>query len=249
LGYCIVTGGSAGIGLQIARDMMSRGDQVVSWDIKPPPAENAPAFEHVDLTDLAAIRAAAARAPETVDTFVHCAGVLAATSIVADDLAEKMLLTFQVHLLAFVCGVQALLPKLTGPNASVIAITSAGQDMVYPGTIAYGASKAGLHRAITQLAVELGGSGIRVNGIAPGGIATDMTRHLWQDPAFAAERRKHIPLGRQAEPTAVSDAVAFLASPAASYVTGEILWVDGGVRHGIFHPTVRAFVDPPKSSS
>lgn len=240
---CIVTGGSSGIGLQIVQDMKARGDDVVSWDIKAPPPDCDFAFETVDLTDLQAIRSAADRAPLTVDTFVHCAGVFQSTSIADDNLTEAMLFAFRVHTLAFVAAVQALLEKFTPGNASVIAITSAGMDMVYPGTLAYGPSKAALHRAVVQLAVELGGRGIRVNGIAPGAVATDMTRHLWQDPAYAIERTKHIPLGRQAEPRAVSDAVAFLASPAASYITGEILWVDGGVRHGMFQPGIRALAD------
>lgn len=240
---CIVTGGSSGIGLQIARDMQARGDDVVSWDIKAPPPDCNFAFETVDLTDLQAIRSAADRVPQTVDTFVHCAGVFQSTSIVHDNLAEAMLFAFQLHTLAFVAAVQALRKKFTPGNASVIAITSAGMDMVYPGTLAYGPSKAALHRVVVQLAVELGGHGIRVNGIAPGAIATDMTRQQWQDPAYAIERTKHMPLGKQAEARVVSDAVTFLASSAASYITGEILWVDGGVRHGMFQPGIRAVVD------
>lgn len=248
--YCILTGGSSGIGLQIARDMKHRGDDVLIWDIKAPPADEGIKFEQVDLTSLESIRGAAARVPRSVDVFVHCAGIFSSVSIVDDKLATAMLQGFQIHLLAFVISVQALLDKFTPNSAAVVAITSAGMDIAYPGTIAYGSSKAGLHRAIVQLAVELGGRGIRVNGIAPGAIATDMTRHLWRDPAFAAERTKHIPLGRQAEPRAVSDAVAFLTSPAAGYITGEILWVDGGVRHGMFQTGVRALVDvPPPHSS
>lgn len=243
MAYCIVTGGSSGIGLQIVQDMKSRGDDFVIWDIKAPPPDCDFAFETVDLTDLQAIRSAADRVPRTVDNFVHCAGVFQSTSILQDNLADAMLFAFQLHTLAFVIAVQALLKKFTPETASVIAITSAGMDMVYPGTLAYGPSKAALHRAVVQLAVELGGHGIRVNGIAPGAIATDMTRQQWQDPAYAIERTKHIPLGKQAEPQAVSDAVAFLASPAASYITGEILWVDGGVRYGMFQPGVRALAD------
>jgi 3-oxoacyl-[acyl-carrier protein] reductase len=243
LSYCIVTGGSSGIGLQIARDMRERGDEVLVWDIKPAPAVAGLQCEPVDLTQIEAIRAAAARTPRNVDVFVHCAGVLAPTTIVDDQLASQMLLAFQVHCLAFVVTVQALLPKFTPGSASIVAIASVGMDMVYPATLAYGSSKAALRRAIEQMAVELAGRGIRVNGIAPGAIATDMTRHLWRDPVFAAERTRHIPLGRQAEPKVVSDAVAFLTSAAAGYITGQTLSVDGGVHHGIFLPGVRALVD------
>lgn len=243
MGYWIVTGGASGIGLHMARDLIGRGHEVLVWDIKAPPADAGLSFDQVDLTQPEAIAAAAARVTREVDNFVHCAGVIAATSIVHDNLAAMMELAFRLHCLAFVASVQALLDKFPKSGASIVAICSAGMDMVYPGTIAYGASKAALHRAIIQLAVELGGRGIRVNGVAPGAIATDMTRHLWQDPDFARERLKHIALGRQAEPSVVSDAVAFLCSDAGCYVTGQTLWVDGGVQRGIFQPGVRTFMD------
>jgi NAD(P)-dependent dehydrogenase (short-subunit alcohol dehydrogenase family) len=244
----IVTGGASGIGLQICCDAAQAGHAVEIWDLKPPPAEDGFRFREVDLTRAEAVAAAAAGAPAKVDAFIHCAGVFPSTTIVADNLAQAMMLSFQVHAFSFVLAVQGLLPKFAPGDAAVVAITSAGMDMAYPGTLAYGPSKAALQRAVVQLAVELGDRGVRVNAIAPGAIATDMTRHMWQDPAFRAERTKHIPLGRQAEPKAVSDAVAFLASDAAAYVTGTTLWVDGGVRHGIFQTGVRELMTPPKET-
>jgi len=239
----IVTGGASGIGLQIARDLAGQGRDVLVWDLKPPPADAGLEHEILDLTRTEAIVGAAARIARPVACFVHSAGVFLQTSVAHDDVADAMLKSFRIHALAFVTAVHELLDKFAVDGAAAIAITSAAMDVVYPATLAYGASKAALHRSITQLAVELGPRGIRVNGVAPGAIATAMTRHLWQDPEFSAERSRHIPLGHQAEANAVSRAVQFLGSGDAAYITGEVLWVDGGVRHGIFNTTVREFVD------
>ena len=239
MGYWIVTGGASGIGNALARDIVARGHEVLVWDIKEPPAQPGLAYQQVDLTDREAIVAAAAKVSREVDCFVHCAGVFASTSIHHDNLAQAIDICFKIHVFAFVLATQALLPRFHA-KTSLIAITSAAQDMVYPGTLAYGPSKAALAQAIHQLAVELGPRGIRVNGIAPGAIATDMTRHLWADPDYKRVRIAHIPLGPPAEPSAVAEAVSYLASDAASYTTGQILWVDGGVRQGIFLAGVQA---------
>ena len=243
MGNWIVTGGAGGIGARVVQDAVAAGHRVLVWDIKAPPPHEGVRFQPVDLTDPHAIAAAAGEVADPLDCFVHCAGTLAATSIAHGNLVEAMELCFRLHCLAFVVAVQALRDRLAEAGGCAIAIASAGMDMVYPGTLAYGASKAALQRAIKQLAVELGGRGIRVNSVSPGAVATEMTRHLWADPDFARERLKHVPLGRQGETKYVSDAVAFLASDAACYITGEDLWVDGGVRHGIFQPGTRATVE------
>ena len=213
------------------------------WDIKAPAAMAGLAFDQVDLTDNDQIAVASARVTRDLDCFVHCAGVFQATSVLHGNLAQAMDLSYRLHCLSFVLAVHGLLDRFTSTGASIVAITSAGADMIYPGTLAYGPSKAALKRAVEQLAVELGGRKIRVNAISPGAIATDMTRHMWEDPEFRAARFKHIPLGQQAEPSVVADAVAFLASDAARYITGHTLWVDGGVRSGIFQPGVRELME------
>lgn len=243
MGNWIVTGGAGGIGERVVSDAIAAGHRVCVWDVREPAAREGVSCELLDLTDPEPIRVVAGRSAGPLDCFVHCAGTLATTTITSGNLVEAMELTFRLHCLAFVASVQALLGKFSDRGGSAIAIASAGMDMVYPGTLAYGASKAALQRSIKQMAVELGGRGIRVNSVSPGAVATDMTRHLWDDPDFSRERLKHVPLGRQGETKYVSDAVAFLASDAACYITGEDLWVDGGVRHGIFQPGVRAAMD------
>ncbi len=234
MGYWIVTGGASGIGLQLVRDLIGRGHQVIIWDIKAPPELPGASFDQVDLTKADAIVAAAARIPGEVDCFIHNAGVFQSTSITHDNLASAIDLAFKIHYTAFVLGVQALLDRFAKGGASIVAITSAAMDIVYPGTLAYGPSKAALDRAIRQLAVELGPRKIRVNGIAPGSIATDMTKHMWDDPDYAQARLSHIPMGIQSEPSVIAEAISYLASDAARYTTGDTLWVDGGVKQGMF---------------
>lgn len=242
LGYWIVTGGASGIGLQLVRDLLQRGHRVVVWDVKQPPDTPDARFDQVDLTDAGAIKAAAVRIDGEVDCFIHNAGIFQRTAITHDNLAAAIDLAMKVHFVAFVLATQELLPKFSG-HASIVAITSAAMDMVYPGTLAYGPSKAALDRAIRQLAVELGPRGIRVNGIAPGSIATPMTQHMWDDPEYVRERLAHVPLGSRADPAVITEAICYLASDAARYTTGDTLWIDGGVRQGIFLSANRALVD------
>jgi NAD(P)-dependent dehydrogenase (short-subunit alcohol dehydrogenase family) len=242
VGYWIVTGGASGIGLQLTRDLLGRGRQVVVWDIKQPPELPGATFDEVDLTDVSAIAAAAARVPGEVDCFIHNAGIFQRTAITHDNLATAIDLAMKVHFTAFVLATQELLPKFS-KKASIVAITSAAMDMVYPGTLAYGPSKAALDRAIRQLAVELGPRGIRVNGIAPGSIATPMTQHMWDDPEYARARLAHVPLGMRADTGVIAEAISYLASDAARYTTGDTLWIDGGVKQGIFLSANRELVD------
>ncbi|MGI8631137.1 MAG: SDR family NAD(P)-dependent oxidoreductase [Solirubrobacterales bacterium] len=93
----------------------------------------------------------------------------------------------------------------------------------------YGASKAGVNLLIKQLATEWGQHGINVNGIAPGFVPTPMMEQAAADAPFMQMMRSRIPLGRFSKPIEVASVALFLASPAASFVSGEIIFVDGGV--------------------
>jgi NAD(P)-dependent dehydrogenase (short-subunit alcohol dehydrogenase family) len=97
------------------------------------------------------------------------------------------------------------------------------------GFAAYGASKAGLNLLIKQLATEWARYQITVNGVAPGFVPTEMVQHAVQDPKFTTMMLNRIPFGRFGEPLEMASAALFFAVPAASFVTGQILFVDGGV--------------------
>ena len=109
----------------------------------------------------------------------------------------------------------------------IINISSVVGHMGNAGQTNYAATKAGINGFTKSLAQEVGSRGITVNSVAPGFIDTDMTRAL--DDSQRGELLKHIPLGRLGHPKDVADAVCFLASDAANYITGETIHVNGGM--------------------
>jgi len=122
---------------------------------------------------------------------------------------------------------------LTAGGGAIINITSVHEEISLPGSAAYDAAKAGLRSVTRTLALELAPRGVRVNNVAPGMIATPMTEDRLEDPGQARKSASQIPLGRPGQPQEVANAVLFLASDDASYVTGSSYFVDGGLMRNL----------------
>ena len=128
---------------------------------------------------------------------------------------------------AFYTARPALRGMLRRRAGSIVAISSIVGLIGNPGQANYAAAKAGMIGMVRALARESGGRGVRVNAVAPGYIATDMTASLADEPREALLAQT--PLGRLGDPEDVAGAVAFLCSPAAAFITGAVLSVDGGL--------------------
>ena len=113
-------------------------------------------------------------------------------------------------------------------RGSIIAFSSIRAQVVEPGQSVYSATKAGTVQLVRALAAELGPRGVRANAIAPGVVDTPLTRPITQNPAWRQAYADRTVLGRWASPDEIAGAVVFLASEAGSYVTGSLLFVDGG---------------------
>lgn len=222
----IVTGASGGIGRAIVEALSDSGATVAACD-----APGAGAATEFDVRDRDAVRTGVAAAIESLggacDAVIANAGIVDTIHRAETFPDESWRKDMEVNLYGALYVAQAAFEALAAAgDARVVLISSVAAEVGLPGQVAYGASKAGLIGMARTLASEWAPRGIRVNVVMPGMIATPKVRAMPEE----LQKRLHqtIPLVRFGSTEELAGAVSFLLSPAAGYITGATLRVDGG---------------------
>ena len=239
----VITGSSRGIGRSIAETMAALGAKVVVSSRKAEACEPAAAAiraaggdAHVIACNISRRNEVEALIAGTVEKYgrIDCLVCNAAINPVygsltdlSDEAFDKIMAT-NVRSNLWMC--KLVIPGMVSRGGGAIVIISSIAGIQGNGIIgAYGISKAADFALARNLAVEFGPSNIRVNCIAPGLVKTDFARALWEDEKMLARRTARTPLRRIGAPDEIGGIAAFLASPAASFITGQTIVADGGV--------------------
>jgi NAD(P)-dependent dehydrogenase (short-subunit alcohol dehydrogenase family) len=229
----LVAGGYGGIGAAICRGLAKAGAKVIvaGRDLRKASSLarkiKGEALQ-LDVRDTPSIETALKRF-RRIDLFVNCAGVSREETL--DEVSEAAwdeVLDTNLKAAMFLAQAVARRQKRGGKQVQLLSVR-AQLGLRGRGYSTYCASKGGLVMLVKQHASELGPRGICVNGVAPTVVRTEMGAHWLKNPKTRAWLKERIPLGRVAETEDVVGAVLFFCSPATDYVTGQILYVDGGL--------------------
>lgn len=225
----LITGGTAGIGLACARLFAKEGAEVTICGRDAERGHAAAAgigrFLQADLADLSSLRSLINQAGE-VDILVNNAALFPGGMTVEQDI-EVLRRTFDVNVVGTYFLTQGLVTgMLARGHGSIVNVTSLVASKGVPGASAYSASKAALVSLTRTWATEFAAHGVRVNSVAPGPTRTEGVAAVWGDTN--EELGRGLPLGRTGAPEEIAEAVLYLASPRASFITGALLHADGG---------------------
>ncbi|MFP4539234.1 MAG: SDR family NAD(P)-dependent oxidoreductase [Dichotomicrobium sp.] len=233
-----VTGASAGLGAAIARALTEggakvvgvarRGERVAEWAAR---AGGEVALISADLADLDAIPGVARRIAEPYgppDILVNAAGIN--TREPADEVTrEGWQTTIDLNLSSPFFLAQALVPAMKAKGwGRIVNFASLQTVRAFPGGIAYGASKGGISQLTRAMAETWSAHGITANALAPGFFPTELTAAVFDDPERAAHNARQTCIGRNGTTADLIGPALFLCAPASDYVTGQVLFVDGG---------------------
>lgn len=238
----LVTGAYRGLGFAIARGLAAAGAHVILN------GRNADALAKAasvlagegssadialfDVTDASAVRegiASAATRVGAIDILVNNAGIQRRHALV-DFPQHEWDEIIATNLTAPYIVSQAVLPAMIASRrGKIIHIASLMSELARPSIVPYTAAKGGIRQLTRGMAVELAPQNIQVNAIAPGYFATEMNRALLDDAKFDAWVKARTPAGRWGQPAEIAGLAVFLASPAANYITGQMIMIDGGM--------------------
>lgn len=235
----LVTGSSRGIGLALARGLAQAGCTVVlngrDGERLTQAAAELPGDVHTalfDVTDGPSVAAGIADVEERVgplDILVNNAGMqLRAPLLEFTDSDWHRILNTNLTS-AFLVGREAARRMTDRGHGKIINICSLQSEVVRPGIAPYAATKGALKMLTKGMCADWGPHGVQVNGLGPGYIETELTQLLVQDEEFSAWVRRRTPAGRWGRTEDLVGGVLFLASPAADFVSGQVLYVDGGM--------------------
>jgi NAD(P)-dependent dehydrogenase (short-subunit alcohol dehydrogenase family) len=228
----LVSGGTSGIGAAIGNALAELGAEVTVTGATPAEAKEATArasfwVEHataLDVRDGSAVTAFLGKFAR-LDILINCAGIIRRGEEHDPQVFAEVVDVNLTGTMRLCAAARQLLAKSKGCIVNTASLLSFFGGALVPG---YSASKGGVAQLTKSLAIAYAGEKIRVNAIAPGWIATPLTQALQDDPARSDAILSRTPIGRWGTPDDVTGAAIFLCSPAASFITGTILAVDGG---------------------
>lgn len=233
--YVVVTGGSAGIGRACVKRVLASGRKVINLDRKGAAPEDGETFIEVDMTDPTAVEAAFAQADQQgrLVGLVNNAGMSLAKSLMETE-AEDFDLIVRLNLVAPAICAKLAAPRMEAAGWGRIVNISSRVVLGKELRTAYAGTKGGLAAMTRVWALELAAKGITVNTICPGPIATDLFNEV--NPPGSPRTQKiidSVPVRRVGTPDDIANAAAFFLQPESSFVTGQTLFVCGGLTVGL----------------